>query len=300
MTSNAIPHAERVGELVRQRRRFVRATVVRAQCPTSTRPGDAAIILPDGTIEGFVGGQCAEASVRTAALGALEDGDPVLLRILPDDANPFPDSPGAVTVQNPCLSGGAIEVFIEPNLPAPRVVVVGDTPIGDALIVFGNALGYAMDRSADASVQLAGATAVVIASHGRNEPETIRAALDAGVEFVGLVASTTRGRAVLDELALEPDERERVHSPVGDDIGARTAGEIALSILAEIVRAIRVDGLSASTQEVEPAPTQVVDPVCGMTVIVSESTPHAVVDGVDYWFCNAGCRAQYESEHACA
>lgn len=300
MTSNAIPHAERVAELVRQRRRFVRATVVRAQCPTSTRPGDAAIILPDGTVEGFVGGQCAEGSVRTAALGALDDGNPVLLRILPDDANPFPDSPGAITVQNPCLSGGAIEVFIEPNLPAPRVVVVGDTPIGDALIALGTALGYAMDRPADAPGDLGGATAVVIASHGRNEPETIRAALDAGVGFIGLVASATRGRAVLEELALDPDESDRVHSPVGDDIGARTATEIALSIVSEIVRAIRVDGLSAAPGEVEPAPAQVVDPVCGMTVIVSESTPHCAVDGVDYWFCNPGCRAQYESEHACA
>ncbi len=88
----------RVGELVAQRRRFVQATVVRAQCPTSARPGDAAIVLPDGTIEGFVGGQCAEESVRVAALDALQHGDSVLLRILPDGSDTFPDTPGAVTV----------------------------------------------------------------------------------------------------------------------------------------------------------------------------------------------------------
>ena len=111
--------AARVRELSAGRVPFVHATVVRAQVPSSAKAGDDAVVLPDGTIEGFVGGQCAETSVRTAALGALRDGETVLLRVLPDDSAPFPDSPGAQVVVNTCLSGGALEIFLRPMLPAP-------------------------------------------------------------------------------------------------------------------------------------------------------------------------------------
>jgi xanthine dehydrogenase accessory factor len=289
-------HAARVGELVVQRRTFVRATVVRAQCPTSARPGDAAIVLPDGTIEGFVGGQCAEESVRAVALDALESGDSTLLRILPGDAETFPDAPGAITVVNPCLSGGAIEVFLEPNHPAARLAVIGNTPIADALVHFGGSLGFAMESTVDPSA-VEGATAVVIASHGRAEEETIRAALDAGVNFIGLVASAVRGAAVVESLGLNDDERRVVKSPVGIDIGARTAEEIALSILAEVVRAVRVDGLvPPKASEASGRPATAIDPVCGMTVTIVADTAHLAHDGVDYWFCNPGCRMRHAEE----
>ena len=289
-------HAARVGELVVQRRMFVRATVVRAQCPTSARPGDAAIVLPDGSIEGFIGGQCAEESVRAAALDALESGESTLLRILPGDAEAFPDTPGAITVVNPCLSGGAIEVFLEPSVPAARIAVVGNTPIADALVHFGGNLGFAMESTVDSSA-VDGATAVLIASHGRAEEETIRAALDAGVNFIGLVASVVRGTAVVESLGLNDDERRVVRSPVGVDIGARTAEEIALSILAEVVRAVRVEGLVApKTSESIARPATAVDPVCGMTVTIVDETPHLAHEGTDYWFCNPGCRMRHAEE----
>jgi xanthine dehydrogenase accessory factor len=288
-------HAARVAELVVQRRTFVRATVVRAQCPTSARPGDAAIVLPDGSIEGFVGGQCAEESVRTIALDALESGESTLLRILPGDGDEFPETPGAITVVNPCLSGGALEIFLEPNLPAARIVVVGSTPIADALVQFGTPLGFAMESGGDPGA-VGGATAVLIASHGRSEETTIRAALDAGIEFVGLVASVARGTAVIESLGLTEDERRRVRSPVGLDIGARTAEEIALSILAEVVRAVRREGLVAPSSEHEVRPVTAVDPVCGMVVTVVDGTPSLVSEGTEHWFCNAGCRLRYAEE----
>ena len=117
--------AERAERLTEQRRPFVHATVVRAQQPTSAHAGDAAVILDDGSIEGFVGGQCAESSVRSAALGTLRDGRSLLLRVLPDSAGDFPETPGAMVVVNPCHSGGAIEIFLRPVIPAPRVRVVG-------------------------------------------------------------------------------------------------------------------------------------------------------------------------------
>ena len=288
--------ATRAAELIAQRRRFVQATVVRAQCPTSARPGDAAIVLPDGTIVGFVGGQCAEESVRVAALEVLEHGDSTLLRILPDGSDSFPDAPGAVTMVNPCLSGGAIEIFLEAKLPAARVLVVGATPIADALVQMGGPLGFAMDAGLDGTA-VAGATAVLIASHGRTEETTIRAALDAGVGFIGLVASRTRGGAVLESLDLNDDERRVVHSPVGIDIGARTAEEIALSILAEVVRAVRVDGLEPPKSDSEPVrPDTAIDPVCGMTVTIGPDTAHLRHEGVDFWFCNPGCRTRHAEE----
>lgn len=286
----------RSAELVAQRRRFVLATVVRAQCPTSARPGDAAIVLPDGTIEGFVGGQCAEESVRTAALGVLEQGESTLLRILPDGSDEFPETPGAITTVNPCLSGGAIEVFLEPKFPAAQITVIGSTPIADALVQFGGPLGFSMDRTADDG-SVAASTAVIIASHGRDETEIIRSALDAGVNFIGLVASRTRGASVLESMELNSEEQHVVRSPVGLDIGARTAEEIALSILADVVRAVRVDGLLAPKLGYEPLPPETaIDPVCGMTVTIGVDTAHFAHDGVDFWFCNPGCRTRYAEE----
>lgn len=285
----------RVTELVDRGIAFVQATVVRAQCPTSARPGDSAVVLADGTIEGFIGGQCAEGSVRTAAIPLLDTGEALLLRILPDGEEEFPESEGARTVVNPCLSGGAIEVFLEPKLPAPRLQVVGATPIAESLEVLAGHLGFGADRSTGAP-DVRGCTAVLISSHGRDEEQTIRAALDAGVGFIGLVASEVRGAAVLESLDLTPEELAVVHTPVGIEIGARTAEEIALSILADVVRAVRVDGLTAPKYERPVAPVEAIDPVCGMTVTVVADTPHLHAGGEDFWFCNPGCRTRYAED----
>jgi len=288
--------AARVHELAAERRRFVQATVVRAQCPTSARPGDAAIVLPDGSIEGFVGGQCAEESVRSTALDTLDSGESVLLRVLPGDAEAFPESPGAVTVVNPCLSGGAIEIFLEPKIPAARLAIVGATPIADALVALGSQLGFAAD-SIGCAGGLAGATALLIASHGRDEEPMIKAALDAGIGFIGLVASEARGTAVVESLGLTDEERSRVHCPVGIWIGARTAEEIAVSILASVVSAVRLDGLQAPPSNDDLSrPTMAIDPVCGMEVTLVDSTPHLHHAGTDHWFCNPGCRTRYAEE----
>jgi xanthine dehydrogenase accessory factor len=288
--------AERAHELSRTGVPFVQATVVRAQEPSSARPGDRAIILADGSMEGFVGGQCAAGSVRTAALGALRSGESLLLRVLPDGEDSFPESPGASIVVNPCLSGGALEIYLEPLLPSPRLHLVGTSPIAQALADLAPALGIVVDRG-DATTSPAGATVVLVSSHGGDEPGAVRAALDAGVGFVGVVCSRTRGAALLDELALPPAEAARVHVHVGLDIGARTAPEVALSILAEVVREIRVGGL-ATPLSVEVRPTTAIDPVCGMTVTIGPDTPHAVVDGVDHWFCMPGCRDRFLADHA--
>jgi len=274
----------------------VHATVVRAQSPTSARPGDDAIVTRDGTIEGFVGGQCVKESVRTAALAALEDGEPVLLRVLPNDSVSFPETPGAQLTINPCLSGGALEIFLEPHLPSAVVEVVGDTPVADAVAMFAEGVGFAVGRSLPGRPPES-AIAVIVSSHGDDEPESIRAALDAGVGYIGLVASRTRGEAMLEAMDLSESELARIHTPVGLDIGAKTAAEIGLSIVADIVRARHAGAAPAMLRdETASQPKTAVDPVCGMSVTVLADTPRLSIGGVETWFCSSGCRDRYAAQ----
>jgi len=289
--------SERVEELTRTGVPFVQATVVRAQEPSSARPGDRAIILADGTVEGFVGGHCAAGSVRTAALDALGSGQSLLLRVLPDTVDSFPDAPGASVVVNPCLSGGAMEIYLEPLLPSPVLHLVGTSPTADAVAALAPGLGFVLERAAERT-DPTGATVVIVSSHGGDEVGTVRAALAAGVGFIGVVCSRTRAGALLAELALTEQESRRVHTHVGVDIGAKTAPELGLSIMAAVVRSIRVDGLAPPPFAPVVAPRQAVDPVCGMTVTIAEDTPQAVVDGVEHWFCHPGCRDRFLADHA--
>jgi xanthine dehydrogenase accessory factor len=218
--------AQRADALETERVPYVCATVVRAGRPASVQPGASALVLGDGTIEGFVGGHCAEPSVRLHALRVMETGEALLLRIEPGNGDEAA-ADGAVTVHNPCISGGALEIFLEPHLPAPRLHVVGDTPIAHALTQLAAGVGYEIGEGDE--------TAVVVASHGRDEEHVLATALETGVPYVGLVASRKRGAAVVESLDVSNEDRARVHTPAGLDIGARTPEEIALSILAEIV-----------------------------------------------------------------
>ena len=230
--------AERAAQLRADRVPFVHATVVRAQVPTSAHAGDDAVVLADGTIEGFVGGGCAQDPVRAAARDALRTGEATLLRVLPDGAPAFPDAPGAAVVVNHCFSGGALEIFLQPVLPPVLVEVVGDTPVAEAVVELAAFLGWIGTRVSPGAVS-ADATAVVVAGQGHGEHEALRAALAAGVGHVALVASKQRGAAVLDALDLPDAERARVHTPAGLAIGARTAQEVALAVLAEVVAVVR-------------------------------------------------------------
>jgi xanthine dehydrogenase accessory factor len=229
--------AELARRLQDERRAFVTATVVRVQHPTSASLGDVGIVLADGTVEGFVGGVCAESSVRLHGLRAMETGEPLLLRLLPDAGEEEPVVDGAVTAHNPCLSGGALEIFLDPCLPPPRVVVVGDAPVAQALRELAPHVGLEAAGPNGDVVQISGEDlALVVASHGRDEEPALVAALTEGVPYVGLVASRRRGEAVRASLDVPDALRSRLHTPAGLEFEARTAPEIALSILAEIVR----------------------------------------------------------------
>ncbi len=310
---------------------FVRARVVSAQRPTSAKAGDEAIIHADGSIEGFVGGTCAESTVRAQSLMLLDSRQPLLLRITPTDEAGSVDrsrAAGTRTVHNPCLSGGTLEIFLDPVMPPPLVRVHGAGPIAGALRRLTVELGYRISDVEPSGI--AGATAVVVASHGREEVETLAAALDAGVPYVALVASRKRAAGVLADLAsVRPDlagaPSERVHSPAGLDIGARTAAEVALSILAEVVSATA--GLSAAAAAADggrapadgggapgdgrpqsvadggptlatPAAVTAVDPVCGMTVVAVETSLHLDHEGRRWFFCGPGCLRAFATHPA--
>jgi xanthine dehydrogenase accessory factor len=288
--------ADMVAQLTRTREPFVQATVVRAQKPTSAHAGDTALVRADGSIDGFVGGTCAEASVREYGLMTLSTNQPLLLRIVPGEIAPPGREEGAVTVANPCLSGGSVEIFLEPRVPAPRMVVVGDSPVAVALADLGRPLGFDVELTAgEDAVPAADDAALVVASHGRGEEPALTAALRLGVPYVGLVASRIRGAAVLASLDVSDEQRSRVRSPAGLDLGGRTAAEIALSVLAEIVAGRR----SAEKVAAAPAgPASARDPVCGMTVAAVDSSPHATVDGITTWFCCEGCRTAFLADPA--
>jgi xanthine dehydrogenase accessory factor len=346
--------SERARDLREHGEPFVTATVVRTQKPTSAQAGNVALVRRDGTIEGFVGGVCAQHSVRLYSLQALESGEPLLLRIMPDGDEPEQECTtvddgstslsgeevgrenGTVTVRNPCLSGGALELFLEPALPAPRVLISGESPIVRALKALGPELGLeifaGVDR-VDGSVDpRPGDLGLIVAAHGRGEVEVLQAGLRAGLPYVGLVASPKRGAAVLADLRAEgvPEELiARIDSPAGLDIGARTAAEIALSILAQLVSVRRghplspaiVNGRPASSVQPPPihdfvlaavqvgdllgadddvaaggVPPTMIDPVCGMTVVAVEGTPSSSVGERTEYFCCESCKLAFERE----
>jgi xanthine dehydrogenase accessory factor len=277
---------------------------VRARRPTSVRAGNAAVVLPDGSMEGFVGGVCAESSVRLHALRAMETGDPLLLRLVPDggDAEDADALEGAVVERNPCLSGGALEIFLEPHLPAARLVVVGGSPIAEAVVSVGKAAGYDVVRAAAGSdVDVAGAAAVVVASHGNGEENVIAEALRAGVGYVALVASPKRGAAVRAELGMPGELAAQLHTPAGLDVGARTPAEIAISILAQMIGSQHADPVPGRAEATAPAPAVVAvatDPVCGMQVAITDAAPRLEVGGDLVYFCCDRCRDSYAAEHA--
>jgi len=291
---------ERAGRLRSARTPFVMATVVRAERPTSAKAGDGALVLADGTVEGFVGGSCAESTVRLQGLRLLETGESTLLRITAT-GEPESNAEGLVTVANPCLSGGSLEIFLEAVIPPTLVHVFGDAPVARAVADVGAALGYDVRPTVDPDTAISSDTAaVVVASHGRDEERVLTAALRAGVPYVALIASRRRGQAVVASLGLSEQDTARVHTPAGLDIGARTPAEIALSVFAELVasrpRPPSRGDHAVSVSYPQARREEAVDPVCGMTVAVSGASLSLEHDGRTWYFCGPGCRQAFADD----
>lgn len=307
--------AARERELGGQQQAYVRATVVRTERPTSARAGDTAVVDALGVMTGFVGGTCVESSVREYSLQVLERGEPLLLQVRPGEPGER-RLEGAVEVHNPCLSGGSVDVFLEPVVPAPHVVIVGDQPVARALERVGAALGYRMEvADGETWTPADGVDAVIVAAHGKGEEPALERALAAGIPYIGLVASDKRGAAVVASLDVDESLRARVRTPAGLKLGGDRPEEIALGILAELVQARAaaavpdehaangMHGAHASHDAphehrgaAEPrvgGPVTAIDPVCRMTVVAAPPTPHAEHEGRSVWFCGEGCRRAF-------
>jgi len=304
---------ELAAELLARREPFATATVVRADRPTSAKPGAKAIITPDGRLTGWIGGSCAAPVVTREALAAIADGEARLIEISKTSGTP---RPGVRHFPMTCHSGGTLEIHIEPLLPTEQLVIVGSTPLARALAALGSALGRhvvvaeprvtkedfptADQIVADLSrARIDARTAIVVAGRGDADEDPVQTALATPARYVGLVASRTRGDVIRDLLArrgVSADRLARLHYPAGLDIGARSDEEIALTVLAEILQ-LRA---AAPMAEAATEPREAVDPICDMTVAITPTALRAEYEGTTYYFCGEGCRRKFIADPAAA
>jgi len=312
---------QRVLSLQQEGTPFAVATVVARRAPVSAHLGDRALIFADGGIDGFVGGACTREIVRQQALEALRVRQGRLVSITPDAAETIADG-NHVVIPMTCASEGAVEVYIEPFMPAPPLVVVGETPVANALARLARAMDYVVTQviesreqsdvatsaeplgiavigldSLDDVLRAAPSRPVVVASQGHYDEQALEIALAAGAPYVGLLASRQRGasvRAYLKQRGVPGVDD--IHSPVGLDLGARTPQEVALSILAEVIRdrpSFFADARPAPHARLCAEPEFATDPVCQMKVDIANARHTAEVDGVAYYFCCAHCRTAF-------
>ncbi|MDR7484433.1 MAG: XdhC family protein [Armatimonadota bacterium] len=306
----------RAQELQARGEPFALATVVRVERPASARPGMKAIVRADGTLEGWVGGSCAHPIVVTEGLRLLREGAPRLVRLSPG-ATDLPEQDGVIHHTMTCHSGGSLEIYIEPVLPPPRLLLVGETPLVRALAHLGRLAGFAVvtaeaglettrrepthDPEADHRLPLdrlrstvTPDTYAVVATMGADDEEALEALVDTGAAYIGLVASRKRAEAVFAHLRGRGAGAEGVHRvkvPAGLDIGAVTPEEIAVSIMAEIIQVRRSRTRPATEVSREAVAT---DPICGMTVVIARARYTVEHEGVRFYFCSDHCRHTFE------
>jgi xanthine dehydrogenase accessory factor len=291
-------------ELARRREPFVLATVVRCERPTSAKPGAKALVRADGAVSGWIGGSCAEPLVVREALDALRDGQPRFLALVGDGgASGAGPREGMREHVMPCHSGGTLEIYIEPVLPKPSLVLVGSGPVVETLAALAAPVGFdvaVVTREPDlAGVAITPETAIVVATHGRFDEGALERALRSAARYVSLVASPKRAGAVVETLGTLGVPTERLKAPAGLDLGAVTPEEIAVSILAEVVQARRSRPLEARPPQPSPAPAgEALDPVCGMTVDVTTARFTSVLGGRPVYFCAAGCKRRFDEDPA--
>ncbi|MCB8960581.1 MAG: XdhC family protein [Ardenticatenales bacterium] len=313
----------RAHELLEKGIPFATALVVRAENPTSGKPGDKAIVTADGVMHGWIGGSCAQPTVIEESLKALADGEPRLIRLSTEPAGPLRD--GLIELPMTCFSGGTLEIYIEPHRPLPRLLIVGSLPVARSLARLGQVMNYRVVL-ADPEGAGAGAetladviltdlaeladhidplTYVIVASHGNYDEIALETTLRSPAAYVGLVASQKRAESVREYLlsaGVSEAEIGRLKAPAGLDIQARRGDEIALSIMAEIVQRRRLteqlDGtwLASLTGRQAPAQTTAIDPVCGMTVVIETAQYKSEYQGEMVYFCAAGCKQRFAAE----
>jgi xanthine dehydrogenase accessory factor len=283
---------------------FALATVVWARAPSSGKPGATAVITSDRKVIGWIGGACAEPTVIREALRTLEEGSPRLLFLGTPEELAGHERDGVVTVPIACQSEGALEVYVEPVLPAPHLVVIGRSPAAGALVGMAQSLGWRstqIDDTLDLSAESPSTPSfVVVASQGHYDEDALRAALAMPAAYVGLVASRKRAESVLGYLrdrGVSEEDLARVHAPAGLDLGKVQPNEIAVAILAELVQ-LRAQGTLPVAAQEPSARHEEIDPVCGMSVDVADARHRISFEGHTYYFCSAGCLATFEGDPA--
>ena len=292
---------------------FVLATVVWCEKPTSAKPGAQALIQADSTITGWIGGSCAQPVVLREALRIMREGDDAyLLRLGAPEVGI--ERSGVRVFPMSCTSGGIMDIYMEPHLPQPQLLLIGDSPVIAALNQLAEVLDFTVTLidSADLSnIPIDERTSVLIATHGQYDEDALEHALRSPAAYVGMVGSRRRAAACREYLrasGLTEQQIERLRAPAGLDIGAVTPQEIAASILGELVQVRRrgpfinqdlshlVDGehmevsQTASTGNRETA----IDPVCGMIVEIGTARHRSNLDGQDYYFCCPACKRLFE------
>jgi xanthine dehydrogenase accessory factor len=304
-------------ELGKKGEPFVLAMVVRREAYSSAQQGDMAVIAADGTYHGWLGGNCTRPSVRKEALRALADGKPRLVSLSPEP-DPHP-RPGVTALPMTCHSGGTVEIYLEPMLPRPRMLLFGLSPVVRALSQLGQAMGWAVDVCDPGAEALAlpgserrfqslaapelrayppGTVSAVVATMGENDEDAVQAALEARPAYLGVVASRKRFAVLRETLlarGIAAEQLGLIRSPAGLDLGARLPEEVALSILAEVVKERRSVKAAGPVQLV-PAPPpepEALDPICGMTVVIATARHKGQWGGRDWYFCNARCKDKF-------
>lgn len=304
---------EQAAELARRGEAFALATVVWRQGPSSSKEGSRAIITADGELHGWIGGACAEPAVIREARRVIESGAARLLLLGSPEQFGGAVPAGMAVVPISCQSEGALEVYIEPVLPVPRLVVVGSSPMAQTLTRLAETLGWHTDLIAGRDFGTEDAdqrSMVVVATQGHNDEEVLERAAAARPAYLGLVGSQKRGTAVLGYLAdrgVPAEQLDHVRVPAGLDLGSTTHAEIAVAILAELVQ-LRASGAIAASAAPTPAASagrasrgtvsaeEAIDPVCGMTVLTTSDGLRLTRDGITYYFCCAGCRQTFEND----
>jgi xanthine dehydrogenase accessory factor len=289
------------------------AEVVRYLSPISGKVGDKAIILADGTLWGWIGGGCAQPVVVKEALKSLQDGRPRLVRISPSGSQ----EEGIVAYNMSCHSGGTLDIYVEPVLPKPHILIMGRSPVGRTLASLAKTINYTVSIAApqadresypdafqvQGDLHLSGLrvgprTFIVVSTQGECDEEAIEEALKTDASYVTFVASRVKAAKVLQSLTergINPERLNRVRAPAGLDIHAGSPEEIALSILAEIVQlsksqAIQQTGTSAGEKE------EAKDPICGMAVEIGTAKYKSEFDGKAFYFCCGGCKQTFDKQ----
>ncbi len=295
---------EQMGDLARRGQPFALATVVWRQGPSSSQPSSRAIITAEGELRGWIGGACAEPAVIREAQRVMADGTARLLLLGAPDQFGEAVPEGMTVIPIACQSEGALEVYIEPVLPVPHLVIVGSSPMAHTLASLAGALGWRTALVGGPEFTAAGAderSMIVVATQGHDDEDVLERAVAVRPAYLGLVGSRRRGATVLGYLAdrgVPRDELDRVRVPAGLDLGRTTHTEIAVAILAELVQlrasgALREPAAAPAAQASPGPPARATDPVCGMTVTADASGRPVRHDGGDYYFCSAECRQAF-------